>query len=43
MLELMLTTKRFEAIIEIVHDAWMLDTYDALLRDIVGGSLATFC
>ena len=35
MLELVLTTKRFEAITERLDNAWMFNTYDPLLRNIV--------
>ena len=40
-LELLLTTKRFEAITEILDDAGMFDTYDPLLRHNVARSDAT--
>jgi hypothetical protein len=40
MLELVLTTKRLESIIEILDDAGMFDTYDPLLRHIVARSAA---
>ena len=38
MLQLLLTTKRFEAVIEVLDDAGMFDTYDPLLRHIVAWS-----
>ena len=40
MLELLLTSQRFEAITEILDDAGMFDTYDPLLRHIVARSAA---
>jgi len=37
-LELRFTTKRFEATIEVLDNAWMLNTYDPLLRHAVNRS-----
>ena len=43
MFDLMLATQRFETIIEILHNAWMLDTYDSRLRHDVRRSAVTIC
>jgi len=41
MLDLCLTTQRFEATIQVLDDAWMFDTHDALVGDVVDGSTMT--
>ena len=41
MLDLCLATQRFKATIQILDDAWMLDTHDALVGDVVDGCTRT--